>query len=146
MNSTADQLATHWQATCAATVRHAVTLLRLCGHSVTGKAIVAVVSSAPRSQSEADDPLFPEQSCCWRDLGAAYKALTDRPDDHEGWAAHHEAEAHFTQVMPALGPAACALLIQSVAGVVLGLRAMEFELPPRAAWPTPAGPPPEGHP
>ncbi|MEO2091783.1 MAG: hypothetical protein ABGY75_20200 [Gemmataceae bacterium] len=146
MNSTADQLATHWQMTCAVTVRHAVTVLRQAGTAVTGKTLLAVIRSAPQTREQAADPAFKERSGCWRALDEASVALSDRADAQADWAAYHEAEAHFTQVLPALGPAACALLVQSVAGVVLGLRGMEFELPPRAAWPTPAGPPPEAHP
>ena len=143
MNPTADQLATHWQMTCAATVRHAVTLLRQAGTHVTGKTLLAVILSAPRTREQAADPAFQERSGCWRALDEASDVLSNRADAQADWTAYHDAEAHFTQVLPALGPTACEVLAQSVAGVLLGLRGMESDIAPPPAWPPVVTPEPE---
>lgn len=135
MSTTTDRITPHWQLLCSATARHAVALLHLVGKDASGRAVLAVVASAPRSPAEAADPEWRQSSYCGRCLDAVDALGGDIDPCSEEWATFLEAREHFTRVLPALGAAACEMLSQSVAGLFLGLRCLDAEVAPRDAWP-----------
>lgn len=134
---TIDQLATHWQSTCAAAVRSAVVITRLSGGIPTGREILDIIRSAPRTPEEVDDMVHQKNSYCQREMAKVLSALPESNVRTEDWAMFNEAQAFFTQVMPSLGSAACALLVQSVAGILFGLRSLEFVVAPPEVWTSP---------
>jgi hypothetical protein len=70
-------------------------------------------------------------------MAKVQSALPESNVRTEDWAMFNEAQAFFTQVMPSLGSAACSLLVQSVAGILLGLRSLEFVVAPSEVWTSP---------
>lgn len=134
---TIDQLAAQWQATCTAAVRSAVVILRLSGGIPTGREILDIIRSAPRTPGDVNDPGHKKNSYCQQEMAKVENALPQDNPRTEDWAVFNEAHAFFTQVMPSLGSAACALLVQSVAGILFGLRSQEFVVAPPEVWTSP---------
>lgn len=108
-----------WKEGCAATVRHAVYLLRMAGKEVTGQNMLALIHSAPCSESEVADSEKRQQSFCRKCLDIASTRLADA--DQAPDPDFDAADFHFLVTLPSMAAGTRKLLEDSVIGVITGL-------------------------
>lgn len=114
-----------WKEGCEATARHAVNLLRMAGKEATCQNVIALIHSAPRSDTEVRDNERRRTSFCRRCLDIA----TTRLADAEALASSDldAAEFHFLITMPGMDDATRKLLLDSFSGIIRGFGLVQLD-------------------
>lgn len=107
-----------WKEGCEATAKHALILLRLSGQNPTVQNVLALIHSAPRSETEVSDTETRRRSFCRKCLDLAYVRLADAEAlPSREWDA---AEFHFLATLPAMTDGSRKLLLDSFVGITQG--------------------------